>query len=86
MTCTRASDAATAPAPERGIALDHTTVAALRAHRAGQQAEQARLGGSYRDSGYLLTGLNGDPMAPDPAVPVLPSALRGRGPAADPLA
>jgi integrase len=50
---------------ERVIALDHTTVAALRAHRAGQQAEQARPGGSYRDSGYLLTGLNGDPMAPD---------------------
>jgi len=50
---------------KRVIALDYTTVAALRAHRAGQQAEQARPGGSYRDSGYLLTGLNGDPMAPD---------------------
>jgi integrase len=43
---------------ERVIALDRTTVAPLRAHRAGQQAEQDRLGGSYRDSGYVLTNCN----------------------------
>ena len=50
---------------ERIIALDSTTVAALRTHRAGQQAEQAVLGDRYHDSGYVITSLNGDPLAPD---------------------
>ena len=50
---------------ERVIALDRTTVAALRAHRASQQAERARYGERYHDSGYVVTNLNGDPMAPD---------------------
>jgi integrase len=50
---------------ERVIALDSTTVAALRAHQAGQQAERVRLGDRYHDSGYVITCLNGDPMAPD---------------------
>lgn len=53
------------PRSERIIALDRTTVAALRAHRAGQLAEQAAAGGRYRDSGYVITRPNGDPMAPD---------------------
>jgi hypothetical protein len=47
------------------IALDHTTVAALRAHRDRQQAEATDFGPCYRASGYVFTGLNGDPMAPD---------------------
>jgi integrase len=47
------------------IALDRTTVAALRAHRHRQRAEAARYGPSWRASGYVFTGLNGDPMAPD---------------------
>ena len=50
---------------ERVIALDSTTVAALRTHRAGQQAEQAVLGERYHDSGYVISSLNGDPLAPD---------------------
>ena len=50
---------------ERVIALDRTTVAVLRAHRAAQQAERAMYGERYHDSGYVITGLNGDPMAPD---------------------
>jgi integrase len=50
---------------ERMIALDSTTGKALRAHRAGQQAEQAMLGDRYHDSGYVITSLNGDPLAPD---------------------
>ncbi|MFI0447480.1 tyrosine-type recombinase/integrase [Actinomadura sp. 6N118] len=49
----------------RVIALDRTTVAALRAHRDRQRREGLRLGERYRDSGYVFTGLNGDPMAPD---------------------
>jgi integrase len=53
------------PHSARTIALDHTTVAALRAHRDRQHAEAAAFGPGYRDSGYVFTGLNGDPMAPD---------------------
>ena len=49
----------------RVIALDHTTVAALRAHRQAQQAEAAAYGPGYRASGFVFTNLNGDPMAPD---------------------
>ena len=49
----------------RVIALDHTTVAALAAHRDRQRAEAAAYGPGYRASGYVFTGLNGDPMAPD---------------------
>jgi integrase len=49
----------------RVIALDHTTVAALRAHRHRQVAEQAAYGPGYQASGYVFTNLNGDPMAPD---------------------
>jgi integrase len=40
-------------------------VAALRRHRDLQHAERRQGGGSYHDSGYVFTGLNGDPLAPD---------------------
>ena len=49
----------------RVIALDHTTVAALAAHRDRQRAEAAGYGPGYRASGFVFTNLNGDPMAPD---------------------
>jgi hypothetical protein len=49
----------------RVIALDRTTVAALRAHRDPQRAEAAAPGPGYHASGYVFTNLNGDPMAPD---------------------
>ena len=49
----------------RVIALDHTTVAALAAHRDRQRAEAAAFGPGYRVSGFVFTNLNGDPMAPD---------------------
>jgi hypothetical protein len=42
-----------------------TNAAALRAHRAAQQAERASAGDGYHDSGYVFTRANGDPMAPD---------------------
>ncbi|WP_344591420.1 site-specific integrase [Actinomadura vinacea] len=48
----------------RTIALDRTTVAALRAHRSRQQAEADAYGEGYRDSGHVFTNLNGDPVAP----------------------
>ena len=50
---------------ERAIALDRTTVAALCAHKAAQEADRAALGDGYHGSGYVFTCLNGDPMAPD---------------------
>src|ERR1022692_2627547 len=50
---------------ERIIALDRTTVAVPRAHIARQQLECAEAGDRYHDSGYVLTGLHGDPLAPD---------------------
>jgi integrase len=53
------------PHSARTIALDHTTAGALRAHRDRQRAEAASFGPGYRASGYVFTGLNGDPMAPD---------------------
>ncbi|MFF5260612.1 tyrosine-type recombinase/integrase [Actinomadura viridis] len=49
----------------RVIALDRTTVAALREHKDRQRQERTQAGKRYRDSGYVFTGLNGDPMAPD---------------------
>jgi integrase len=53
------------PHSVRVTALDHTTVAALRVHRVRQRAEAAEYGPGWRASGYVFTGLNGDPMAPD---------------------
>ncbi len=47
----------------RVIALDRTTVAALRAHREQQQDEQRQAGVDYHDSGYVFTTTNGDPLA-----------------------
>jgi integrase len=53
------------PRSVRVIALDRTTVAALRAHRDRQRAEAAAAGDAWHGSGYVVTGLNGRPMAPD---------------------
>ena len=53
------------PHSSRVIALDHTTIAALAAHRDRQHAEAAAYGPGYRASGFVFTNLNGDPMAPD---------------------
>jgi len=47
------------------IALDRTTVAALCAHRDRQRAEATSFGAGWRASGYVFTGLGGDPMAAD---------------------
>lgn len=41
------------------IALDRTTVAALRAHRSRQLAERAAAGEDYLDSGYVFTRPSG---------------------------
>jgi integrase len=51
-------------ASRRAVALDHTTVAALRRHHAHQLAQQQATPG-YRDSGYVFTKLDGDPLTGD---------------------
>jgi integrase len=45
------------------IALDHTTVAALREHHRRQRAEATAPG--YAASGHVFTNRRGGPMAPD---------------------
>ena len=49
----------------RTIALDRTTIAALRRRRQRQARERVDVGESSPDSGYVFTGLHGDPLAPD---------------------
>lgn len=49
----------------RTIALDHTTVAALRGHAHRRTVEIVEAGPAYRDSGFVFTGQLGDPIAPD---------------------
>jgi integrase len=49
----------------RVIALDRTTITALRQHRARQETERRAAGDTYHDSGYVFTGIVGDPLPPD---------------------
>ena len=54
------------PHSVRVIALDRATVAAPRPNRDRQRTEAAgEAGHSWHDSGYLITGRRGGPMAPD---------------------
>jgi integrase len=52
-------------AGRRVVALDRTTIAALRAHQARQRAERAAAGGGWQDTGYVFTTPTGKPVAPD---------------------
>ena len=52
-------------AGRRAIALDKTTIAALRVHRAGQQAERAAAGSRWAETGYVFTTRTGKPIGPD---------------------
>ncbi|XVQ09346.1 tyrosine-type recombinase/integrase [Spirillospora sp. CA-255316] len=49
----------------RVVALDRTTVTVLRRHRERQRREREFAGAHYRDSGYVFTDPNGDPLAPE---------------------
>jgi len=49
----------------RAVKLDPATVAALRAHRKHQAAEQLAYGPGYEQSGYLFTWEDGRPLHPD---------------------
>jgi integrase len=52
-------------AGQRVIALDRTTIAALRAHRSRQRAERAAAGPRWTPTGYVFTMRDGRPVAPD---------------------
>jgi len=52
----------------RTIALDATCVAALRKHRAAQNAERLRLGAIWDDQGFIFTNGMGGPLPPNTLV------------------
>jgi integrase len=52
-------------AGRRVIALDKTTIAALREHWARQQAERAAAGTGWTETGYVFTTKTGKPFGPD---------------------
>lgn len=53
------------PRSRRTIALDPTTIDALRRHRRAQAAERAAAGDAYADHGLVFCFPNGDPLDPD---------------------
>ena len=52
-------------AGRRVIALDKTTVAALREHKARQLADGDTAGGRWAETGYVFATLTGKPVGPD---------------------
>jgi integrase len=52
-------------AGRRVIALDRTTIAALREHKARQEAERDAAAGKWAETGYVFTTLAGGPVGPD---------------------
>jgi len=52
-------------AGSRLVALDWTTIAALRAHRGRQHAERAAIGTSWTETGFVFTTRTGKPVGPD---------------------
>jgi integrase len=52
-------------AGRRVIALDKTTIAALREHRFRQQAERGAAGARWAETGYVFTTRAGKPFGPD---------------------
>jgi integrase len=52
-------------AGRRVIALDKTTITALREHRLRQQAERAAAGTRWAETGYAFTTVTGTPFRPD---------------------
>ena len=52
-------------AGRRVVALDRTTMAALREHQLGQRAERAAAGTRRAETGYMFTTRSGGPVGPD---------------------
>lgn len=66
-------------AGRRVIALDATTVAALRARRVKQMAEREAAGPGWEETGYVFTGRTGKPVAPDRLTRVFRQLAAGSG-------
>jgi integrase len=60
----------------RNVALDTTSVEALRSHRATQSAECLRLGPAWVDSGYVFGGVDGAPLHPDTITATFQAIIR----------
>jgi integrase len=72
----------TAPKSEAGrrvVALDQTTIAALLAYLARQQAERAAAGDAWTETGYVFTTCTGMPIGPDRLTRLLRRLVEGSG-------
>jgi hypothetical protein len=66
-------------AGRRVIALDKTTIAALREHRLRQQAERAAAGTRWAETGYVFTTPAGGPVGPDRVTRLFRGLVAGSG-------
>jgi integrase len=66
-------------AGRRVIALDKTTIAALRAHRVRQHAERSAAGSLWADTGYVFTTAMGKPVGPDRLTRLFRRLVAGSG-------
>jgi integrase len=63
----------------RVVALDRTTIAALRAHQARQQSERAAAGARWTETGYVFTTSAGKPVGPDRLTRLFRRLVAGSG-------
>lgn len=63
----------------RVVALDRTTIAALRVHRACQRAERAAAGAGWAETGYVFTTRTGKPVGPDRLTRLFRRLVAGSG-------
>lgn len=66
-------------AGRRVIALDKTTIAALREHRLRQRAERAAAGTRWTQTGYVFTTKTGKPFGPDRMTRLFRTLVDGSG-------
>jgi integrase len=66
-------------AGRRVIALDKTTITALREHRLRQQAERAAAGTRWTQTGYVFTTQTGKPFGPDRMTRLFRTLVDGSG-------
>jgi integrase len=66
-------------AGRRVIALDKTTIAALREHRLRQQAERSAAGTQWTQTGYVFTTKTGEPFGPDRMTRLFRTLVDGSG-------
>jgi integrase len=66
-------------AGRRVVALDRTTIAALRAHQVRQQAERGAAGTGWTETGYVFTTRKGKPVGPDQLTRLFRRLVAGSG-------